>query len=123
LSPIDINALEYSFFTSFTSSKEGEDDESDDFGVDDGSNIIDILNQSATKKNWTMSFSLVQDITSIPPKIIARQLSLIDAESFKLVTRGALESLAWSGPDKWKKAPSVAQMIQQFNQVCFISLL
>jgi hypothetical protein len=70
-----------------------------------------------TSKSWNINFTAVKDVTSIPPKIIARQLALINSETFKGVDRASLESLSWTGQEKWKKAPGVAHMIQQFNQV------
>jgi len=53
----------------------------------------------------------------VDPKIIARQLALIDSELFKKITRSEFASIAWTKPDKQIKTPNIVEMTLHFNQV------
>ncbi|KAJ3137777.1 Ras-specific guanine nucleotide-releasing factor RalGPS1 [Geranomyces variabilis] len=57
------------------------------------------------------------DILDIPQKDIARQLTLMDSEVFRGVTREELASIAWTGPEKLTRAPAIVATTQHFNQV------
>ncbi|KAJ3162038.1 hypothetical protein HDU86_005736 [Geranomyces michiganensis] len=57
------------------------------------------------------------DILDIPQKDIARQLTLMDSEVFRSVTREELASIAWTGSEKLTRAPAIVATTQHFNQV------
>ncbi|KAJ3021680.1 RasGEF [Thoreauomyces humboldtii] len=61
--------------------------------------------------------SEILDILDVPPKDLARQLTLMDSEVFRGVPRDELASIAWTGSDKLARAPQIVATTQNFNQV------
>lgn len=67
--------------------------------------------------------STAELLAQVPSKQIARQITVRDADLFKSIVAEHLESCSWQGPDKYVKSPSVASMIQHFNEVYYDLIL
>ncbi|KAK5673345.1 hypothetical protein QVD99_000796 [Batrachochytrium dendrobatidis] len=57
------------------------------------------------------------DILDVPPKEIARQLTLLSSDYFRNITRAELTSMAWTSSDKEKITPAIVQITNHFNQI------
>ena len=44
-------------------------------------------------------------------------MALVDMRYFNKIQAAELMSLAWTGPDKWERAPNVVTFTQRFNNV------
>ncbi|EDQ93093.1 uncharacterized protein MONBRDRAFT_22496 [Monosiga brevicollis MX1] len=53
----------------------------------------------------------------IPPEDIAQQLTLLDIQSFRAISKKELVNCAWTRVDKMERAPNVMAMTHRFNNV------
>ncbi|KAI8922679.1 hypothetical protein BC831DRAFT_506487 [Entophlyctis helioformis] len=60
---------------------------------------------------------LLFDILDVPPKEVARQLTLLSSEYFRRLVPAELESLAWTKPEKDRLTPAIVQITNHFNQI------
>ncbi|KAI3651563.1 hypothetical protein MP228_002866 [Amoeboaphelidium protococcarum] len=92
-------------------------DESATFKSSRSSTLVSEKRGSILERTAFDKSASITDILSVPPLVLAQQIALIDAQLFRNVARQDLESMSWTGSDRWTKAPTIALMIQSFNQI------
>eukprot|EP01094_Clydonella_sp_ATCC50884_P025531 TRINITY_DN6747_c0_g1_i1.p1 TRINITY_DN6747_c0_g1~~TRINITY_DN6747_c0_g1_i1.p1 ORF type:complete len:651 (+),score=144.26 TRINITY_DN6747_c0_g1_i1:320-2272(+) len=85
------------------------------FGLDEESTTPSSKRKKSKKaKGYTGSFNMLD----MDPILVARQLTLIEAEMFQQIGPMEFAGQGWSKADKETTSPNILKMIRRFNHVC-----